>query len=166
MYSTFSLPFPPPPPSDLDLSALRAIGLVMSGLVLQSKFKTSDVIEEKGKLFLKYVNNNQVPLSITPSSPSFPISSFSPPPPSHPFPSPSSLHPFPRYFKSFMNLIHSLNQVQWSTLSPIHKQPLLRHCASLQEYTIQAMSNMLTANIDSGLIHAIGGVGGGREEGD
>lgn len=39
--------------SDLDLSALRAMGLVMSGLVLQSKFKTSDVFEEKGKLFLK-----------------------------------------------------------------------------------------------------------------
>lgn len=55
-----------------------------------------------------------------------------------------------------MNLIHSLNQIQWSKLSPIHKQPLLRHCSSLREYTIQAMSNMLTANIDSGLIHAIG----------
>ena len=55
-----------------------------------------------------------------------------------------------------MSLIHSLNKVQWSEMSPIHKQPLLRHCASLHDCTIQAMSNMLTANIDSGLIHAIG----------
>ena len=29
------------------------MGQVMSGLVLQSKFKTSDHIEEKGKLFMK-----------------------------------------------------------------------------------------------------------------
>ena len=39
--------------SDLDLSALRALGLVMSGLVLQSKYKSSDVSEGKSKLFLK-----------------------------------------------------------------------------------------------------------------
>ena len=41
------------PSSDLDLSALRALGLVMSGLVLQSKYKSSDVSEGKSKLFLK-----------------------------------------------------------------------------------------------------------------
>lgn len=55
-----------------------------------------------------------------------------------------------------MNLIHSLNQVQWSAINSIHKQPLMRQCTSLRDYTIKAMSNMLTANIDSGLIHAIG----------
>ena len=98
--------------SDLDLNSLRAVGLVMSGLVLQGKFKTSDILEEKGRLFLKY-------------------------------------------FTSFMNLIHSLNHVEWNTLSPIQKQPLQRHVASLREYTIRAVSNMLTANIDSGLTHAI-----------
>ena len=54
-----------------------------------------------------------------------------------------------------MNLIHSLNRIEWSKLSAIHKQPLLRHVASLREATIRAMSNMLTANIDSGLTHAI-----------
>ena len=55
-----------------------------------------------------------------------------------------------------MNLINSLNKVDWTKLGPIHKQPLIRHVASLREYTIQAVSNMLTANIDSGLTHAIG----------
>ena len=54
-----------------------------------------------------------------------------------------------------MNLIHSLNRVEWSKLTTLHKQPLLRHVASLQEATICAMSNMLTANIDSGLTQAI-----------
>ncbi len=64
-----------------------------------------------------------------------------------------------------MNKIHSLNHVEWSKLSSLDKQPLLRHCASLREHTIKALSNMLTSNIDSGLIHAIGvcvcGGGGG-----
>ena len=39
--------------SELDLCAMRAIGLVLSGLVLQPKDMTGDIIEEKGKLFLK-----------------------------------------------------------------------------------------------------------------
>ena len=55
-----------------------------------------------------------------------------------------------------MNLINSLNQVDWTKVGPIHKQSLMRHVSSLREYTIQAVSNMLTANIDSGLTHAIG----------
>lgn len=61
-----------------------------------------------------------------------------------------------RYLRSFMNLIHSLNRIDWSQLSPIYKQPLQRHVSSLREAIIRAMSNMLTANIDSGLTHAIG----------
>ena len=63
---------------------------------------------------------------------------------------------FPRHFNSFLNLIHSLNGVNWTVLSSIHKQGLSRHVTSLREVTIKAMSNMLTANIDSGLTHAIG----------
>ena len=55
-----------------------------------------------------------------------------------------------------MNLINTLNQVDWTKLGPIHKQPLMRHVSSMRENTIQAVSNMLTANIDSGLTHAIG----------
>ena len=39
--------------SELDLNVLKALSTVMSGLVLQSKFSTSHVFEEKEKLFLK-----------------------------------------------------------------------------------------------------------------
>ncbi len=145
------------------MSALRAIGQVMSGLVLQSKMKSSDMFEEKGKVFMKYANDYTLVFHIYPPTQSPP----SPPPALHFSP---TLHfcSFPillvthfcyhacRYFKLFMALIHSLNKIQWSEMSPIHKQPLQRHCASLREHTIKAMSNMLTANIDSGLIHAIG----------
>ncbi len=39
--------------SELDLNVLRALSLVMSGLVLQSKINVVHVFEEKEKLFLK-----------------------------------------------------------------------------------------------------------------
>ena len=61
-----------------------------------------------------------------------------------------------RYFTKFMDLIHSLNHVDWSVLSPIHTHSLQRHVGQLKEATICAMAHMLTANIDSGLTHAIG----------
>ena len=63
-----------------------------------------------------------------------------------------------RYFTSFMNLVHSLNSVDVSKLNQIRKQAVQRHIVALREATILAMSNMLTANIDSGLTHAIGTV--------
>ena len=47
--------------------------------------------------------------------------------------------------------INTLNQVEWTKLGPIHKQPLMRHVASMRENTIQAVSNMLTASIDTSL---------------
>ena len=55
-----------------------------------------------------------------------------------------------------MDLIHSLNHIDWSVLSPIHTHSLQRHVSQLKESTIRAMAYMLTANIDSGLTHAIG----------
>ena len=55
-----------------------------------------------------------------------------------------------------MDLIHSLNHVDWTVLSPIHTHSLQRHVSQLKEATICAMAHMLTANIDSGLTHAIG----------
>ena len=42
------------PFSELDLNVLRALSLVMSGLVLQSKLNLTHVLEEKEKLFLKW----------------------------------------------------------------------------------------------------------------
>ena len=41
-------------------------------------------------------------------------------------------------------------------LSKLGKQAAIHHISSLRDTTILAMSNMLTANIDSGLTHAIG----------
>ena len=58
-----------------------------------------------------------------------------------------------RYFTSFMNMIHSLNSLELYKLGKIWKQAAI---SSLRDTTILAMSNMLTANIDSGLTHAIG----------
>ena len=55
-----------------------------------------------------------------------------------------------------MNMIHSLNSLELSKLGQIRKQAATRHISSLRDTTILAMSNMLTANIDSGLTHAIG----------
>ena len=54
-----------------------------------------------------------------------------------------------------MNMVHSLNGVDIDKLGQLHKQSVFRHVDALREATILAMSNMLTANIDSGLTHAI-----------
>jgi neurofibromin 1 len=99
--------------NDLDLGAMKALGQVLNGLVLQPRGMTGDVFEQKSKLFQ-------------------------------------------RHFTKFMDLIHSLNHVDWSVLSPIHTHSLQRHVTQLKEATICAMAHMLTANIDSGLTHAIG----------
>jgi neurofibromin 1 len=98
--------------SELDLSAMKAVSLVLSGLPLQPKDIGNDIYEEKGKLFLKY-------------------------------------------FDTFLNLIHSMNSIETSKLGHLKKAAVTRHVSSLREATILAMSNMLTANIDSGLTHAI-----------
>ena len=51
-FSSFSVPCSH---SDLDLAAMRALGLVLNGLVLQPKEMTGDIFEQKGKLFQKYL---------------------------------------------------------------------------------------------------------------
>ncbi len=60
-----------------------------------------------------------------------------------------------RHFTTFMNMVHSMNRVEVDKLGQLRKQSLFRHVSALREATIVAMSNMLTANIDSGLTHAI-----------
>ena len=52
-------------------------------------------------------------------------------------------------------MIHSLNNVETAKLGQLRKAAVNRQVSSLRESTILAMSNMLTANIDSGLTHAI-----------
>ena len=52
-----------------------------------------------------------------------------------------------------MTMVRSL---ELSKLGQIRKQTATRYISCLRDTTILAMSNMLTANIDSGLTHAIG----------
>lgn len=98
--------------SDLDLCAMKAVGTVLSALPLQPRDIIGDMIEEKGKLFLKH-------------------------------------------FTTFMNMVHSMNGIEVEKMGQLRKHTVFRHVSALREATIVAMSNMLTANIDSGLTHAI-----------
>ena len=41
--------------SDLDLGAMRALGQVLNGLVLQPRGMTGDIFEQKSKLFQRYI---------------------------------------------------------------------------------------------------------------
>ena len=43
--------------SDLDLGAMRALGQVLNGLVLQPRGMAGDIFEQKSKLFQRYVYN-------------------------------------------------------------------------------------------------------------
>ena len=61
-----------------------------------------------------------------------------------------------RHFTTFMNMVHSMNGIEVEKMGQLRKHTVFRHVSALREATIVAMSNMLTANIDSGLTHAIG----------
>ena len=43
--------------SDLDLAAMKALGQVLNGLVLQPRGMTGDIFEQKSKLFQRYKYN-------------------------------------------------------------------------------------------------------------
>ena len=71
-----------------------------------------------------------------------------------------------RYYTLFLNVLGGLEQVTKDTRlhaqvsvkgdpKAFRNKQLMRHVVSLKEATIAAMSNMLVANIDSGLSHAI-----------
>eukprot|EP00794_Sanderia_malayensis_P014143 gene14143-15620_t len=60
---------------------------------------------------------------------------------------------FLKYFTLFMNILNKCYEVQDYKEAAITLAP---HYANLRGSTVQAMSNMLSANIDSGLMHSIG----------
>jgi len=62
-----------------------------------------------------------------------------------------------RYFKLFMELIREHFGGHTTLASPesIQQQQQQRNVFSLKQYTISAMSNMLMANIESGLSHSV-----------
>ncbi|XP_069082756.1 neurofibromin isoform X3 [Pleurodeles waltl] len=64
---------------------------------------------------------------------------------------------FLKYFTLFMNLLNDCSEVEDDgTQSGGRKRGMSRRLASLRHCTVLAMSNLLNANVDSGLMHSIG----------
>lgn len=64
---------------------------------------------------------------------------------------------FLKYFTLFMNLLNDCNDAVTEEKEVISRQRLnTGKLSMLRNVTIQAMSNLLSANIDSGLMHSIG----------
>ena len=62
-----------------------------------------------------------------------------------------------RYFTLFMNLLNDCSEVEDEGQSVGgRKRGMSRRLASLRHCTVLAMSNLLNANVDSGLMHSIG----------
>ncbi|KAM4045455.1 neurofibromin [Anomaloglossus baeobatrachus] len=67
------------------------------------------------------------------------------------------LSSFVRYFTLFMNLLNDCSEVEDDgTQTGGRKRGMSRRLASLRHCTVLAMSNLLNANVDSGLMHSIG----------
>ncbi|XP_072557475.1 neurofibromin isoform X1 [Paramormyrops kingsleyae] len=64
---------------------------------------------------------------------------------------------FLKYFTLFMNLLNDCSEVE-DDGQPVggRKRGMSRRLASLRHCTVLAMSNLLNANVDSGLMHSIG----------
>uniref|UniRef100_A0A4W3I8P4 Neurofibromin n=1 Tax=Callorhinchus milii TaxID=7868 RepID=A0A4W3I8P4_CALMI len=64
---------------------------------------------------------------------------------------------FLKYFTLFMNLLNDCSEVEDETAQTGgRKRGMSRRLASLRHCTVLAMSNLLNANVDSGLMHSIG----------
>ncbi|XP_077578071.1 neurofibromin [Stigmatopora nigra] len=64
---------------------------------------------------------------------------------------------FLKYFTLFMNLLNDCSEVEDEGQAVGGcKRGMSRRLASLRHCTVQAMSNLLNANVDSGLMHSIG----------
>uniref|UniRef100_A0A8C5N5E9 Neurofibromin n=1 Tax=Leptobrachium leishanense TaxID=445787 RepID=A0A8C5N5E9_9ANUR len=64
---------------------------------------------------------------------------------------------FLKYFTLFMNLLNDCSEVEDDGTQTVgRKRGMSRRLASLRHCTVLAMSNLLNANVDSGLMHSIG----------
>lgn len=65
---------------------------------------------------------------------------------------------FLKYFTLFMNLLNDCNEAasEEKEVVTMRSQLTTSKLSTLRDSTIQAMSNLLSANIDSGLMHSIG----------
>lgn len=61
-----------------------------------------------------------------------------------------------RYFTLFMNLLNDCSDAQDVEKEVSRQRVAVGKLNTLRNATIQAMSNLLSANIDSGLMHSIG----------
>lgn len=61
-----------------------------------------------------------------------------------------------RYFTLFMNLLNDCNDAQDVERDVNRQRVAAGKLNTFHNATIQAMSNLLSANIDSGLMHSIG----------
>ena len=115
---------------------MKAVALLLDGLPLQPPESSErNGSDEKGKIFYKFVVAYTVKLCSKLSVMFF----------------------FYRYFSLFMELIQEHFGGHNTLASPesIQQQQLQRNVFSLKQYTITAMSNMLMANIECGLSHAL-----------
>lgn len=69
-----------------------------------------------------------------------------------------------RYFTLFMNLLNDCSEVEdEGQVVGGRKRGMSRRLASLRHCTVLAMSNLLNANVDSGLMHSIGALEAAEE---
>ena len=61
-----------------------------------------------------------------------------------------------RYFTLFMNLLNDCSEEAEEKCSDPSRKRSSSNLSALRNFTVQAMSNLLNANIDSGLMHSIG----------
>lgn len=63
---------------------------------------------------------------------------------------------FPRYLTLFMNLLNDCSEEEQDKALDPNRKRSMSNLSALRNCTVQAMSNLLNANIDSGLMHSIG----------
>jgi len=63
---------------------------------------------------------------------------------------------FCRYLTLFMNLLNDCSEEEQDTAMDPNRKRSTSNLSALRNCTVQAMSNLLNANIDSGLMHSIG----------
>lgn len=64
--------------------------------------------------------------------------------------------PWNRYLTLFMNLLNDCSDEEQDKAMDPNRKRSMSDLSSLRNCTVQAMSNLLNANIDSGLMHSIG----------
>jgi neurofibromin 1 len=63
---------------------------------------------------------------------------------------------FYRYLTLFMNLLNDCSEEEQDKAMDPNRKRSTSNLSALRNCTVQAMSNLLNANIDSGLMHSIG----------